>query len=78
MARKQEPVVTAPLGERKTYVYAPVYLTEGREWIAVSMADLIRDEAERKDREFRTKFTDWAKANVFQRITRFEMVESPV
>lgn len=60
---------------RRHYVYAPVYETEGREWVCTTQAHLFPDEARKIVQQFAERFPEWAKVNVLQRIARFELVE---
>jgi hypothetical protein len=59
---------------RDTFVFAPVYLTEGRLWISPSMSHVLMEAAEQKAEEFEKTYTDWAKVNVRQRIGKFKLV----
>lgn len=60
---------------RETVVYAPVYLTEGRLWPCACCVRSSREEVEEAVKKTAETLPEWAKANVFQRIAKFRLVE---
>jgi hypothetical protein len=64
-----------PLAARTTYYFAPVYVTEGREWVSPDSGSSVREEAERKAVEFARAHPGWAHENPLVRISRFQLVE---
>jgi hypothetical protein len=64
-----------PLAARTTYYFAPVHVTEGREWVSPDSGSSTREEAERKAVEFARACPAWAQENPLVRISRFRLVE---
>ncbi len=63
---------------RNTYIYCPVYLTDGKEWICTSQSNIFVDECRRTAETFAKYYPSWAEENVLQRIGMFKLVEEKV
>lgn len=60
---------------KKKVVWAAVRLTDGEEWIDTSSISILREEAEEKAEKLNNQIPQWAAANIFKRISCFELTE---